>query len=191
MPLGNHLGAHQHIRFTTVCLLQQGFHLPLVAGAVGINAQDIGCGQQTAQGFFNALGTATKTGQVLVAAGGAMRGYLLASTAVVAAQHALVFVPHHVGGAVVAIGHPATGIAHHLRGIATAVQKHNTLLAGFKVLHQRLHGGLAQTLFGREVGRVDQFHLGQAGTQHGPVLQGEALVSPQVRFQPGFKCRGG
>ena len=137
VPLGDHLGAHQHIDLACMHAGQLRFERAPESGGVGIYAGDahrptarpLHMDQQFGQMFFQPLGAAPDRRNVDVAAGRAGARYALGKTAVVAAQRAVDLVKNPVGAAMRTLAFPAAVVAGQHRGIAAPVQKNQRLLA--------------------------------------------------------------
>ena len=130
-------------------------------GAVPVDADDDGLGQEGAQGFFDALRTMADGGQVLVAAVGAFERDGFAVVAVVAAQLAGALVQHHFGGTVRAAEGMAA-VAAKQRGRETApVEVHQRHAACFKVLLQKLQGLRREAVVEFQTTYVEDVHLRQ------------------------------
>ncbi len=140
MPFGEHLRADQNVDFVVGDAAVQIRPVVFVRGAIPVNADDGGLGQEGAQGFFDALRAVADGGQVLIAAVGAFEWDEFAVVAVVTAQLAGALVQHHFGGAVRAAEGMAA-VAAKQRGRETApVEVHQRHAARFKILFQKLQG---------------------------------------------------
>lgn len=74
MAFGEHLRADQNIDFVVGDAAVQIRPVIFVRGAVPVDADDGGLGQEGAQGFFDALRAVADGGQVLVAQSGHLYG---------------------------------------------------------------------------------------------------------------------
>ena len=134
VPLGHHLGAHQHIHLAFMNRAQMRFQLTRVARGVGIDAQNPGrCiispAQQRRQLLLEPLRATPQGAEVQIPAVRAGPGHPLGRSAMVTAQAAVDLVEDLPGAAVGASALPGAGRAVQHRRVAPAVEQQQALLA--------------------------------------------------------------
>ena len=160
-------------------------------GAVPIDADDGGLGQEGAQGFFDALRAVPDGGQVLVAAVGAFEWDRFAVVAVVAAQLTGALVQHHFGGAVRTAEGMAAVAAKQRGREAAPVKVHQRHAARFKVLFQKLQGLRREAVVEFQTTYVEDVHLRQLRGGMGAFGQLQQAVRAALRLVPALQAGRG
>ena len=195
VPLGDHLGADQHVDLARVHRRQPRLQRALDACGVGVDAADAGAGQQRGDLLLELLGAAAQRRDIGVAAVRAGARHALGEAAVVAAQRAVGLVEDAPCAAVRAAALPATGAAVQHRRVAAAVEQQQALLAARDALldrrlqRRRQHRGL-RAARARQPVHVEHAHRRQCAASHARG-QREPRVAPLLGTLPGLQRRRG
>ena len=171
MAFGQHLRPYQHIHGIGLYLLIQQLPILFATGGVAVDAHDIGMRHQGFERLFHPLRALPKRGQIAVVALGAKHRHRLAQITMVAAQLALILVPHHFGRAIGAIKGVATRSTRQHRRKTTPIQIHQRHATLLPVFQQCLFHRLTHALFQRQLAHINDVNFWQHRLCIGPLRQ--------------------
>lgn len=166
MPLRQHLGPDEDIRFTAVNRFKKAFELSLPTCRVAIDADESTCREKSGQSLLDSFGPKPEQHQLITATVGALSRSGLLETAMMATQDGFRLMGHQARIAMPTRGHPTAGVTGLDRREAATIHKEKDLLLACECFPDGGNEPSRQTfleIFGTDVDDLEFWRLSSAG----------------------------